>query len=600
MSKNPNDLLSKLTGSTPEEEKKPETETTPASNSGISSLDSIPQSKPSHSGISSLDILGLPADQRKLINWLTRKKEATFGELQEGLGITTEKLNELIEALKASNYIYEALTDKHVYYRVVFHGSTRQKATGKMGELWARVDLDNVTFLKQLSIFQSLFAEDIEQISKLVTERQYARDEVVLWQGSASEYIYFIKSGVVGISRFSAENNEKKMLAYLKPGDIIGEYGVMLRQGGAATATATAMSAVTMLMIRKHEFLNVLNKYPAVTVEVVRILVQRLLLANDRSGGVAGAKLCVVVGVGSKVGCTTIGTTMAMPLAQVTQKTSVYTELPKPGALGTLFNIKETTEKYRHPSGYDMIVTHESQGVSPTVRTTLLLDRLLSQYENIIIGLPGDSTDILNYLTGYADQMIFVTTPEPERWEELNNLTASLKQYMHPEKTTAFTIINRPKPEQAELKVQAQVEYDIPYIESMPTWAEQTMDNRPAPIATATGQLADRLGRANQISVYIPTTIDVNSSADTTKYVERTLDFLGERFGGATTSKAHGVWNSADAGLVGEEIHIVRSYATQADLDKHLKAILDYVEQLKVELSQEAMAVEINQKLMLI
>jgi hypothetical protein len=112
--------------------------------------------------------------------------------------------------------------------------------------------------------------------------------------------------------------------------------------------------------------------------------------------------------------------------------------------------------------------------------------------------------------------------------------------------------------------------------------------------------LADRLGRTNQVSIFIPTTIDVTQAVDTGDYVDRALAFLGQRFGGATTTQARGVWNSSEAGLVGETIHIVRSYATQNDLDKHLQSILDYVGALKVELRQEAMAVEINQQLMLI
>jgi hypothetical protein len=112
--------------------------------------------------------------------------------------------------------------------------------------------------------------------------------------------------------------------------------------------------------------------------------------------------------------------------------------------------------------------------------------------------------------------------------------------------------------------------------------------------------LADRLGRNNQISVYIPTTIDVNQTIDTTAYVQKTLAFLGKRFGGATSSQAHGVWNSEETGLVSETVHIVRSYTTQADLDKYLADIMEYMETLKKDLKQEAMAVEVNQKLILV
>ena len=114
--------------------------------------------------------------------------------------------------------------------------------------------------------------------------------------------------------------------------------------------------------------------------------------------------------------------------------------------------------------------------------------------------------------------------------------------------------------------------------------------------------LADRLGRTNQIGIYIPTTTDVDQEIDTSGYIQKTITFLGEIFGGAmaSSSEAHGVWNSEEVGLVSETIHIVRTFVTQAELDRYLGDVLEYIERLKFVLRQEAMALEVNQKLMLI
>ena len=49
-----------------------------------------------------------------------------------------------------------------------------------------------------------------------------------------------------------------------------------------------------------------------------------------------------------------------------------------------------------------------------------------------------------------------------------------------------------------------------------------------------------------------------------------------------------------------EAIHRVRSYATEQDMNRYLADILTYVETLKDELNQEAIALEIDHKLMLI
>ena len=96
--------------------------------------------------------------------------------------------------------------------------------------------------------------------------------------------------------------------------------------------------------------------------------------------------------------------------------------------------------------------------------------------------------------------------------------------------------------------------------------------------------------------------LDVDQAVGTSAYVERTLRFLGDRFGGATatTEDAQGVWKSDQLGLVGETVHIVRTYITQRDLQRHLPDVVEYMEQLKVELRQEARALEANQRLILI
>lgn len=110
----------------------------------------------------------------------------------------------------------------------------------------------------------------------------------------------------------------------------------------------------------------------------------------------------------------------------------------------------------------------------------------------------------------------------------------------------------------------------------------------------------DRLDRNHLVAIYVPTTMDVDRSADTSAYVERTLALLGQRFGGAFSMMAHGVWRSDRAMLVGEAVHRVQAYATEAALHQFLPELVRYVQALKRELRQEAVALEIDGHLLLI
>jgi hypothetical protein len=96
------------------------------------------------------------------------------------------------------------------------------------------------------------------------------------------------------------------------------------------------------------------------------------------------------------------------------------------------------------------------------------------------------------------------------------------------------------------------------------------------------------------IKIYVPSTIDVSIASDNSEYVDKTLEFLSELFGGATTSKAFGAWLSNDLKLVKEKIDLVFSYCDQTALDFHIDKIYNYCMGLKYMLKQEAIALEVN------
>jgi hypothetical protein len=104
---------------------------------------------------------------------------------------------------------------------------------------------------------------------------------------------------------------------------------------------------------------------------------------------------------------------------------------------------------------------------------------------------------------------------------------------------------------------------------------------------------------AHHIGVYIPTTAGAGHTVDAAPLVEKTLAFLGERFGGATSIKGQGVWNG-DAGLVSETVYIVQAFTTQTGMNRHLKDVVEYAKDIKAMLKQEAMALEVDRQLILL
>lgn len=102
------------------------------------------------------------------------------------------------------------------------------------------------------------------------------------------------------------------------------------------------------------------------------------------------------------------------------------------------------------------------------------------------------------------------------------------------------------------------------------------------------------------VRVYVPGTCGVADIADTTPFVEETRHFLASAFGGATTIDAIGSWVSPVAGLVDERVRLVQAHCTSDQLGGKIMAVLSYVRKLRVDLAQEAIALEINGKLYLV
>lgn len=560
--------------------------------------------KPSdEKGLNPLDLLSLPPLQRDVVNYLSRKKQAALDEIQERLQRSADEIAEVAKALENLGYIYEVLIDGVLHYRVFFGGKVSRSGRGVPSDIWNAVDLDNTAFLKQLTLFNHLSDSHLQEVAAKMTTRRYKRNQVIVWQGDTGDHIYFIKNGIVGISRLTPESqhDEGEILAYLKQGDILAEHN-LLEHHYPASGTATALSEVDVLTVRRQELIDLLLGYDQLALELAKMLSERLMGINTRlSSKGADIKLSLVFGIAG-CGTTTLGSALALALADLTKHRAVYTEHPNPNQLPQSFGFEPTDEIYSHPAGYDIAIIEGAIGLPATVRTTLVMDRLLNDYPNIIIGLKDQVDESIAYMLEKANQVVIVTPPDAESWRVATRLLAKLRANIHPERTDILMVVNRKTPELADMPLVGSVDFEIPYLPNIIALNNHSLDTMPDSIKAIVSRIADRLGRTNQIGIYIPTTTDVDQVVDTSGYIQETITFLGEIFGGASasTNEAHGVWNSDEVGLVSETIHIVRTYVTQAELDRYLGDVLEYVEGLKEALKQEAMALEVNQKLMII
>ncbi len=458
----------------------------------------------------------------------------------------------------------------------------------------------NIQALQKSILFQNLSEEALASIATKVKFRQFFPEETIVWQGKPSDALFLIVNGIVTVKKIVG-TGKPHILAYLMPGLTFGELGILENQ--PRSATVSALSDVDVLVISRKVFLEILHQYPSVAVELAKMLGRYLVETSRRQSlGNRDARLVIFFNFAGAVGATTLGGILAALLASKTQKSTVYVEYPNPQGVITDLQIKKNIGTFRHPAGFDILLSHHEEDIPVAARTALMLDQILNQYSNIVISVPPLLDETIRMILDYTKQIILICPPTKEAWQKAEKFQQDLKKLIRPSETTVFTVINRNKPDYASLYLDSEYDFDIPYFDDFPKLKElETQEDKiPEKVLEIIETCIDRLERTNQLSVFIPTTTDTNQTTDTSDYVQKTLAFLGERFGGATCKEAQGVWNSEHAGLVGEKVYIVHTYATQNDLNRYLDEVVVFIETLKKELRQEAMALEVNQKLTLI
>lgn len=99
---------------------------------------------------------------------------------------------------------------------------------------------------------------------------------------------------------------------------------------------------------------------------------------------------------------------------------------------------------------------------------------------------------------------------------------------------------------------------------------------------------------ASKVTVYVPGTMNTDKKANTAAYVNATAGLLSKLFGGATSTPATGYWMSSTAGLVKERSTMVFAYCSEKDLEAGIDQVVEHCHKMKQDLTQEAIAVEVN------
>lgn len=134
--------------------------------------------------------------------------------------------------------------------------------------------------LGSIPLFEGLSADQLAKVAALAKVRSYASRDIVVSQGEPARALFVIVRGRLKVASCGPDGRDT-VLGIMAEGEVFGE--VALIDGGARSATCTAIEPCELLVIEREQFLELLEKAPAISVRLLHVLASRLRRLSQRS-----------------------------------------------------------------------------------------------------------------------------------------------------------------------------------------------------------------------------------------------------------------------------------------------------------------------------
>lgn len=563
------------------------------------------------SSLSPFDMLDMPDVEQHIMRCLNRRPGLTVAEIATVTKMPMVEVESALQRMVGRSQIVELLQEEKRTFSVRFSRS-QGRVRGMPSGLLAILDEKPDTFLAEVVLTSSLTPEERDNLVAKSTTRQLVANEVLVWQGDQFQHVGLLRMGLLKKSRLQ-KGQRNRVVDYVRRADWFGLSEVLSRQSSLDTLTAVTDSELLLWSV--EDFTAFLRSNSRLGQAVNRLLSQQLYQCQSQRVHGAG-RIWAIEGVEEGAGTTTLAVNLALLGSQNGNKDhhprvvlwnagdSGQDMLQMLGldshALATALPDQNTI--LEHPGGIHVLIKAARAAYPPQVQLDMLLTDLQGRYDYVICDTGSSVNDeVMLRLRGQAERLITVTRQPDGAGNGLMRWNA-IQSYSRPAQKRFLTLnqlsADRQNPDQTFQLI-------LPYDPQSVDTAHE--NRRPVAEVAATGPLARaflevyrRLSLDHSIGIFVPSTIDVSQSVSNEVQVQATLAFLGSLFGGATSSEAEGVWQSEDQALVVERVTIVKTFVSQKALEAHLDEVVKFATSLKTEMKQEAVAIDVDNQLILV
>jgi len=123
-------------------------------------------------------------------------------------------------------------------------------------------------------VFPGMVETDLAELASAAVICSYAPDTVLCREGEYGDTFYLIIEGRACVSKYLDEENPRRVLHWLRPGDFFGE--IALVQGDLRTATVDTDGPITVLEIHRDALVRVLYRSVPMALRIINRVTSRL------------------------------------------------------------------------------------------------------------------------------------------------------------------------------------------------------------------------------------------------------------------------------------------------------------------------------------
>lgn len=144
--------------------------------------------------------------------------------------------------------------------------------------------LDKIWHLRQAGLLRGLSPGDLAAFASLCSDRIYSKGEVIFHQDDAADSLFILNRGCVRVSVVHSGGREK-IIGLFQTGDLFGEN--ILGPQKRRHLQAIAHEECWVSMISRENFLRLVGEKPALTLNLIEILSQKLSEAREDIGALS-------------------------------------------------------------------------------------------------------------------------------------------------------------------------------------------------------------------------------------------------------------------------------------------------------------------------